>query len=105
METTGIIEREQDILNKVLDILKKYLNPDKIILFGSRAKGSFCKNSDFDLAIDTEKLDTREQRRLMEKIDAVIGLYKVDIIYLNSIEETFKNIILKTGKVIYERRS
>jgi len=32
--------REKDILEGVIGILKRELNPPKIILFGSRAKGN-----------------------------------------------------------------
>ena len=96
--------KEQGILNNLVKIIRKDLNPVKIILFGSRAKGNFHKNADFDLAVDKEMVNIRRHRKMMEKVNVVAGLYKVDIIYLNSIDKAFKNIILKTGKIIYERR-
>jgi uncharacterized protein len=34
-----------------LDIVKVKFHPDTIILFGSRARGDFLKNSDYDLII------------------------------------------------------
>ena len=97
--------KEQGILNNVIKIIRNSFDPDKIILFGSRAKGNFHKNADFDLAIDKEMVNIRRHRKIMEMINAVTGLYKVDIVYLNSIDKAFKEIILKTGKIIYERRS
>ena len=97
--------REQGILNNVIKIIRNSFDPDNIILFGSRAKGNFHKNADFDLAINREMVNIRRHRKIMEKVNAVTGLYKVDIVYLNSIDKAFKEIILKTGKVIYERRS
>lgn len=104
MMTEDIIQRENEILNKVVEILKKYISPNKIILFGSRAKQRFCRHSDFDIAVDKEKLDIRTERTINEEIEKISGLYKVDIVFLNSVDNSFKNIILKTGEIIYERR-
>lgn len=96
--------REQEILESVTKILIKRLNPKKIILFGSRAKGNNYKNADFDFAVDKKRVSANEQREIMEEIEEVAGLYKVDVVYLSSVDREFKNIVLKTGKVIYERR-
>jgi len=97
--------REDEILTNIIELLKKYLNPAQIILFGSRAKQSFNKNADFDLAIDKERPDIRTQRELEGEIEEISGLYKVDIVYLRSVSTPFKEIIMKTGRIIYERES
>lgn len=102
---TVIQQREVKILETIVSILKKYLSPGKIILFGSRGKGKFYRNSDFDIAVDKERPDIRIQRRISEEIDNIAGLYKVDIVYLENVDETFKDLIIRTGKVIYERRN
>ena len=98
--------REEEILNKILEIVKKQLDPDIIILFGSRGKQTAQGNADFDLAvsgINREQVSVRCHRKIMEKIDRAAGLYTVDLVYLDSVEEQFKDIILETGRVIYER--
>ena len=96
--------REQGILNSIITVIRRELNPAKIILFGSRAKGNFSKNADFDIAVDRERIDITRHREIMEQIDEIRGLYKVDIVYLKSVDEDFMDIILKTGKTIYARR-
>ncbi|MGE5797872.1 MAG: nucleotidyltransferase domain-containing protein, partial [Ignavibacteria bacterium] len=73
-----------------------------IILFGSRAKGINRNTSDFDVAVDLNEPDNKIKRRLNEKLDRIRGLYKVDLVFLNNLEDEFKSLILKTGKVIYE---
>ena len=97
--------READVLRGIIDVLKRYLDPERIILFGSRTKQSYSRNSDFDLAVDKKRVDIRLERKIKEDIDKVSGLYKVDIVFLNSVDQTFKKMILKTGKVVYERNS
>jgi len=59
-------------LRKIIDILKKELDPDRIILFGSRAKERFHKNSDFDIAIDKEEVDIRKRREITEEIEKAL---------------------------------
>ena len=94
-------EKWQVKLDNIINELKKY-NPKKIILFGSRARGDYKKNSDIDIAVDLD-LDFREKRKLKEKIDLISGLYSVDLIFLNEMEEEFKNKVLKEGKKLYAK--
>lgn len=98
-------KREIDITQKVVDILKGFLNPPRIIIFGSRAKGNNQKHSDFDFAIESSKPSLTIERKIREEIEKISGLYKIDIIYLDSVDKDFREIVLKTGKVIYERRA
>ncbi len=90
-------------LNNIVKILKDELHPEKIILFGSRAKGNALFNSDYDIAVNSESISLRDKRKLKEKVDSVIGLHKFDIVFLNEVDEGFRNIIEQKGKVIYER--
>ena len=43
---------DEEILKKIVEIVSKYLPNCRIYLFGSRAKGTARKNSDFDIAVD-----------------------------------------------------
>ena len=86
----------------IVNELKNY-NPRKIILFGSRAKGTYKKGSDIDIAVDID-LDFREKRKLKEKIDTLSGLYTVDLIFLPEVGEDFKKRVLKEGVILYEKK-
>jgi predicted nucleotidyltransferase len=89
-------------LNNIVKILVKEINPAKLILFGSRGKDNAEFNSDYDIAIDSEIISISKKRELKEEIENIIGLYKIDLIFLKEIDSDFKKIILKTGKIIYE---
>lgn len=97
--------RETKILIKSVEILKKKLKPAKVILFGSRAKSAKSSHADFDFAVDCKKPGISMQREINEEIEGISGLYKVDIVYMPSVDKEFKDIIIKTGKVVYERRA
>lgn len=100
-----MISREKEIVDAVVEIVKNKLDPDRIFLFGSRAKGSNGQSADFDIAIEAKKPSISTQREINEKIDEISGLYKVDVVYMDSIDDEFKNIILESGEIIYEQRA
>ncbi|MCF8241586.1 MAG: nucleotidyltransferase domain-containing protein [Melioribacteraceae bacterium] len=98
--------RESEILTSAVQILVQFLQPERIILFGSRAKGTGYSGSDFDLAIETDKnIDNKSLRRVKEEIDLVAGLHKIDIVEMRKIDTEFKEIILESGRVVYEKGS
>jgi predicted nucleotidyltransferase len=100
-----LLARENKILKDSLDIIVKKLNPEKIILFGSRAKNTNNKSSDFDIAVESDKIPGKKEiRELNDLIDEKSGLYTVDIIFIDKKGNKFSEIIKKTGKIIYERR-
>jgi len=103
MKTIKYKKREKEVLDKIVLLLKEKLNPGLIILFGSRASEKHNTGSDFDIALDGEKIDVREMRKLKEKLEEISGLYKVDLIFLESVDSEFKNIIIRRGKILYGR--
>ena len=53
-------------LEKAISIVVKVAEPEKIILFGSRAKGEHTSESDYDLLV--LKKGVRQPRKLAQKI-------------------------------------
>lgn len=94
---------EEVILNKIVYLINSLIFPDRIYLFGSRAKSKNCRASDFDIAIDAPKPESRIVRELEEKIETIAGFYSVDMIFLGDIDKDFRDIILSTGKILYEK--
>lgn len=99
-------ERAENIIQKVKKVLIETCTPDQIIIFGSRAKGTDQTGSDFDFAVKTRyKPGKNEFLTMKNRIEEISGLYKVDVVFLSDVDEEFKQIILETGKVIYEKGS
>ena len=71
---------------------------EKVIIFGSRAKGTENINSDIDLCID---YIGKRKGTIVEEIDEVIGIYSCDIIFLNSLNENIEKQIARDGIEIY----
>ncbi len=92
-----------NILYRLIKVIVENLHPKKIILSGSCGNGNYNYNSDYDLAIDTKKIKFRKKRILNGKLNDMAGLHNIDIIFIKEVDKGFRNIILQTGKVVYER--
>jgi len=98
-------------LEKAIEVIVRVAQPDRIILFGSRAMGSASTASDYDLLI--LKTGVENKRALAKKIYLNfenIGA-PVDVIVADSEQYERKkddpyliyNEIAKSGKVVYEK--
>ncbi|MBR2593807.1 MAG: nucleotidyltransferase domain-containing protein [Firmicutes bacterium] len=92
---------KEEIYDEIKKIGEKY-NCDKIVLFGSRARGDNRERSDIDLAIYGLADDKRGY--FWWDIDELPTLLKIDLVYVSdwTSEELMKNIE-RDGVVIYER--
>jgi predicted nucleotidyltransferase len=104
MSTLEMTARESQVLQKAVALLKEALNPKRIFLFGSRAEGRHVGASDFDLAVDAAKPADGKAWQITETVNDAIGLYKADIVYLPNVDPEFRDLVLTTGKVVYERK-
>ena len=95
--------REKQIMTKAVRLLKKELLPQRIILFGSRAKGRARRGSDFDIAVDARSPRPVKKRLISEQIEKIAGLYKIDVVFLSRVSKEFRGIIEETGRVLYEK--
>lgn len=91
------IDITEEYLNIILNIFKKYLigTNSKIYAFGSRAKQTAKPYSDLDLAIDMSKskLPIELEEKIKLELEDTNISYKVDIIDLNSITDSFRQNI------------
>ena len=94
-------QKWQRRVEKIVNKLKK-LDVRKILLFGSRARGDYLKNSDIDLAIDGD-FSPRQKRKIKEMIDEPSGLYSMDTVFLDEILPEFRKKIESEGIVLYEK--
>ncbi len=75
----GLPEKTYNAIKKVIENNAKY----KFKLFGSRARGTFKKNSDIDLAI-FDNVNRKDEYKIRNEIDELDIIYKVDLVFINS---------------------
>ncbi|MEW5947584.1 MAG: nucleotidyltransferase domain-containing protein [bacterium] len=107
-----IKEVTEDLIREIVDCIVKAVDPDKIILFGSFARGETHKHSDLDILVVKESdLPSYERsipvyhalRHLVFPMDVFV--YTPDEINeWRNVPQAFITSIVKAGKVIYERQ-
>ena len=70
-------------IEELRSYLKKELPDTKIYLFGSRARGDNRANSDYDIAIESDKNLKSEIARINDIIETSNIPFKVDIVELS----------------------
>ena len=98
-------------LSRIIDVIVRTLDPDTIILFGSRAKGNAREDSDFDICVLKNGISERRTiaRKLYRALYGVGAPVELIVETLDTFNE-FKNNphliyreIARYGKVIYEK--
>lgn len=95
------VNLDKNIVNEIIEICKRHSYIDKVILFGSRARGDNELKSDIDLAIYS-------QRNISEFIEDIEmntrTLLEYDYSHMNYIKDDFfKEQVKNDGVVIYEK--
>ncbi|WP_425478075.1 type VII toxin-antitoxin system MntA family adenylyltransferase antitoxin [Aquifex aeolicus] len=97
--TMAKIETIEDLRKYIEDFFKRRNKKVKVILFGSRARGTHTSYSDVDIAILSDENIDNDLILLREEIENSLLPQKVDIVGFSKLEESFKEEILKEGKV------
>ncbi len=76
---------------------------EKVILFGSRARGDFDKTSDIDLAVACPGADFEEWSRIEAMEQSPITIMPINIRRYENLKGMIRALVDKEGKVLYER--
>ena len=96
--------KEEDI-NKINRLFEQQMNVEKVIIYGSRAKGNFKPGSDIDLTIIGNNFTMEEMLKLENEIDNLLLPYEIDLSVFAKIEnpELIEHIN-RVGKIFYQRK-
>ena len=88
---------------KILSIFNKYENIEKVIIYGSRAKGDFKEGSDIDLTLIGD-LNYNDVIKLKHDLEDSSIPYLVDLSIFKELKtESLLEHIKRVGKVFYEK--
>lgn len=77
---------------------------DRVILYGSRAKGNFRAGSDIDLCLEADTMNIAELLQLSGEIDDLLLPWKVDLALKHTIENPdLLTHIERLGVTLYQR--
>ena len=79
-----------DIKTELISIIHKHLPGCKIMLFGSRARGTQASGADYDIAIDTgKKIPSTTMLHISSDIEDSNIFLHVDVVDLHAVSEKF----------------
>ena len=89
-------------IRQVVEIGVRAVDPDKVILYGSRARGSAREDSDYDLAFVFPP-DRRDRwvRFVVDLDDAAVTLLPVDLLNWNDASNSLRERICQEGIMLY----
>ena len=95
---------KEELLNDLISIFKKYNNIEKVVVFGSRAQGSYKYNSDMDICIFGDESISNQLYKIQDEIDELYTPISFDILVYNKVgKQALKENIMNDGVEIYVR--
>jgi uncharacterized protein len=86
----------------MLRVFDKFPHVERVLIFGSRAKGVAKPYSDIDLAVVAPEMDEGEFSRLLEALEALELVFKLDVVHLDKLNQPkLRESILAHGKNFY----
>lgn len=96
----------EEVVNNIVDILKKYEEVESAKIFGSRARGDYRKASDIDIALLGDQLTNTINTKIFYDIDDLYLPYMIDLINFNTLQtdDKLRENILREGVDIYVKK-
>ena len=77
---------ELSVIEKIRGVFAGYPQIERVLLYGSRAKGDYRPGSDIDLTIVGDQLTMSELIQIENELDELLLPYKIDLSLLHKIE-------------------
>ena len=116
-EGRDLLEKDP-VLRRIVEVIVKEIDPGRIILFGSRARGDYREDSDYDILVLKEGVRPEDRRKLWGRISAALlkarlySLAEIDVIVqsprrFEELRERWDLVyydIHREGITLYEKR-
>jgi predicted nucleotidyltransferase len=91
-----------EVIEKINLIFSKYDEIEKVILYGSRAKGTYKHSSDIDLSIVSSDLDLTKLLKIENELDDLLLPFKIDLSLKSKIDnQKLIDHIDRVGVIFY----
>ena len=102
MGDTGL---SQEDIKLIKSVFTKYPEIERVVLYGSRAMGTYRNNSDIDLTLFGKKLDLTLQQAIENDLDDLLLPWRFDVsIFERLTNKDLLTHINRVGKVFYQRQ-
>jgi restriction endonuclease S subunit len=87
-------------------VFAQYPQVDKVVIYGSRAKGNYKNGSDIDLTLFGSDLSYRVQMDVFDALDELLLPYMIDLSIFDQLDNAkLKEHIERVGVVFYQRET
>jgi len=95
---------KKETIQKINQIFAKYQEVEKVLLYGSRAKGNHKTGSDIDLTLIGKNINLKLLNKISLDLDDLLLAYKIDL----SLHDQINNYdlldhISRVKKIFYKR--
>jgi len=95
---------KSETIERLNNVFWKHKQVDEVILYGSRAKGSYAEGSDIDLTLKGDNLDPEIVQKISLEIEDLLLPWMVDLSIFNSIDNNeLTEHIKRVGITIYKK--
>jgi len=99
--TFGLSQKTIDAINAVF---RRCKNVEKVVIYGSRAKGTAKNGSDIDLVLEGTGLDLALVNRLRTELDDLMLPWSIDLSIMEQIDNAdLVDHIRRVGAVFYSK--
>jgi predicted nucleotidyltransferase len=99
---TGISD---EIWREISEVFEKFPKICEVILFGSRAMGTYMEGSDIDLVVKGENIEFNDLLNIECELEDLQLLYKIDVLnYDNLNNADLKAHIDRVGRIVYSKK-
>lgn len=94
----------QKVIDQINHVFKCYSDLEKVILYGSRAKGNFREGSDIDLTFIGNNLGLQQLSQISNDLDDILLPYQFNLSIYDTIKnQDLLNHIERVGEVFYQK--
>ncbi len=97
---------DEDLRSNFNKIFASFPEIEKVIIYGSRAKGNYREGSDIDLCLVGDDLNEAIRKRVWLMLDELNTPYLIDLSVFNQLEsEILIDHIQRVGEIFYMKQN
>lgn len=92
-------------VQRIQEVLARFPNIDKAVIYGSRAMGTYKTGSDIDLTLYGDTLTMQNLAAISSELDDLLLPYTIDLSLFSMLNNTdLREHVGRVGKVFYARK-
>jgi predicted nucleotidyltransferase len=94
----------EKVIERINEVFTEKIGVNRVVIYGSRAKGNYRKGSDIDLCIMDANLTLNDIIELAGSLDELMLPYEIDLSDYNKLtNENLKDHIKRVGRIFWIR--